>query len=253
MPRNLGLFVLLMLAIGGCASAAPRSSNADSKERRAAEINVSLAQGYMNQDKLEIALEKLQKALELDPGYPDAHTVIAVLFERINQPQQAEEHYRRAAQLAPKNGAVNNNYGTFLCRTGRFDDAAKYFSRALDDPFYKTRDVAYANAGLCRLQANRTDEAERDFRAALQSNANNSDALLQLSRILFGKNDYLRARAFLQRFDSLGQASPDALLLGHSIEQKLGNTREAGEYARRLRTEFPDSDQARQLESSTPS
>ena len=252
MPRNFALIAILFVLIGGCATAAPRSSG-DSKERKAAEINVSLAQGYMKQDKLEIALEKLTRALEQDPSYADAHTVVAVLYERINRPQLAEEHYRRAAQLQPKVGAVNNNYGTFLCRTGRYDEAAKYFDRALDDPFYQTRDVALTNAGTCRMQANHVDAAEKNFRDALALNGNNSEALYQLARILFGKSDFLRARAFLQRYDSLAQPNPEALLLGRNIELKLGNAREAGEYARRLKSEFPDSDQARQLESSTPS
>ncbi|HJU38298.1 MAG TPA: type IV pilus biogenesis/stability protein PilW [Tahibacter sp.] len=253
MPRKFApIAILLLLLLGGCATAAPRS-NPESAGRKAAEINVALAQGYMRQNKLEIALEKLQKALEQDSNYADAHTVIAVLYERINRPQLAEEHYRRAAQLQPKLGMVNNNYGAFLCRTGRYDEADKYFVRALDDPFYQTRDVALTNAGTCQLQANRVDEAEKDFREALTANANNPEALYQLARLLFGKSDFLRARAFLQRFDSLGQANPDALLLGHNIESKLGNAREAGEYARRLKTEFPDSDQTRQLESSTPS
>ena len=252
MPRKFALIAILFFLLGGCATAAPRS-NADSKGRKAAEINVALAQGYLKQDKLEIALEKLERALQQDPNYADAHTVIAVLYERINRPLLAEEHYRRAAQLQPKLGAVNNNYGTFLCRYGRLDEAVKYFDRALEDPFYQTRDVALTNAGTCRMQANRADEAEKDFRAALETNANNAEALYQLARLLFGKSEFLRARAFLQRFDSLGQANPDALLLGRNIEQKLGNAREAGEYARRLRTEFPDSEQTRQLESSTPS
>lgn len=255
MLRNVVVFTLLLFC-AGCGSAASNTRPAGSekdKARQAAEVNVALAQGYMRQDKLEIAMEKLTKALEQDPGYVSAHTVAGVLYERINQPAQAEQHYRRAAQLQPKNGDVNNNYGAYLCRTGRLEEAAKYFVKALDDPFYKTRDVALTNAGTCHLQANQADAAERDFREALLSNQNNSEALIQLSRILFGKSDFLRARAFLQRFDSLGTPTPDALFLGHNIELKLGNTREANEYARRLKAEFPDSDQARQLESSTPS
>lgn len=253
MLRNAALFAMLLLC-AGCGTAATNTRSASSeKARQAAEVNVALAQGYLKQDKLEVAMEKVTKALEQDPGYANAHTVAGVLYERINQPAQAEQHYRRATQLQPKNGDVNNNYGTFLCRTGRLEEAAKYFVKALEDPFYKTRDVALTNAGACHLQANQVDAAERDFREALQSNQNNAEALIQLSRILFGKSDFLRARAFLQRFDSLGSATPDALLLGHSIELKLGNTREANEYARRLKAEFPDSDQARQLESSTPS
>lgn len=254
--RALALLLLLLLAfvLGGCASgaAAPRGK-AGEKARSAAEVHVALGQRYLQQNKLEIALEKLQKALKFDPGFVDAHTVIAVLYERINDPRKAAEHYKRAVDLAPRNGAVNNNYGAFLCRSGRLDEAARHFTAAVADPFYKTPDVALTNAGTCYLQAGKTDLAEQGFRKALEINPSNSEALFHLAGILFRKSDFLRARAFLQRFDALGMASPDALLLGHDIEHSLGNAREANEYARRLRAEFPDSPQRQKLESSTPS
>lgn len=252
MRLRLSLVLLLILGLAACASAAPRSKNSE-KARNAAEVHVALGQRYMQQGKLELALEKLEKALKYDNTYVDAHTVIAVLYERINDSRKAAEHYRRAAELAPRNGAVNNNYGAFLCRAGKLDEAAQRFATALADPFYKTPDMAYTNSGTCFLQADRLDRAEQDFRKALETNPNNGEALFHLAGILFRKNDFLRARAFLQRFEAQGTANAEALLLGHNIENRLGNAREANEYARRLRTEFPDSPQLRQLESSTPS
>lgn len=253
MRLKLVLALLLVVGLGGCTSAAAPRTKAGEKARSAAEIHVALGQRYLQQGKLEIAMEKLQKALAFDPSYVDAHTVIAVLYERINDARKAAEHYRRAAELAPRNGAVNNNYGAFLCRTGRYDEAAQRFVAAVADPFYKTPDVAYTNAGTCYLQSAKFDQAEQDFRKALELNPNNGEALFHLAGILFRKNEFLRARAFLQRFDSLGVASPEALLLGHDIESSLGNSREANEYARRLRAEFPDSPQRQKLEPSTPS
>jgi type IV pilus assembly protein PilF len=252
MRLKFALALLLILGLGACATAAPRSKAAG-KARSAAEVHVALGQRYMQQGKLELALEKLEKALNFDSSYVDAHTVIAVLYERINDQRKAAEHYRRAAELAPRNGAVNNNYGAFLCRTGKLDEAAQRFATAVTDPFYKTPDVAYANSGSCFLHGGKFDRAEQDFRKSLEHNPNNGESLFNLATVLFQKSDFLRARAFLQRFESLGVANPDALLLGHNIENGLGNTREANEYARRLRTEFPDSPQRQKLEPSTPS
>lgn len=253
MRRKLAL-ALLILALGlNACGAAPTKGKAGDKARSAAEVHVALGQRYMQQGKLEIALEKLQKALKFDASYVDAHTVIAVLYERINDPRKAAEHYKRAVELAPRNGATNNNYGAFLCRTGKLEEAQQRFAAAVADPFYKTPDIAYTNAGTCLVQADKPDRAEQDFRKALETNPNNGEALFHLAGILFKKNDFLRARAFLQRFDALGVANPDALLLGHGIETSLGNTREANEYARRLRSEFPDSPQLQKLEPSTPS
>lgn len=251
------LMFVLTLALGGCAttggdSQMPKTSAVDSRDE-AARVHVELGQRYMQQGKLDISMEKLQKALQLNPNYADAHTVIGLLYERIGDPKSAEDHYRRAVELQPKAGAANNNYGQILCSAGRLDEADKYFQRAVADPFYKYADVALANAGVCLLTGQHLDKAEVDFRRSVEINPNNALALFHLASTLYLKSDYFKARAFIQRFEALGQESAEALMLGHDIEQKLGNEEAAKEYARRLRQQFPDSRQAQQLESSNSS
>jgi type IV pilus assembly protein PilF len=163
------------------------------------------------------------------------------------------DHYRRAVEIQPKLGAPNNNYAQILCSAGRLDEADKYFQRAFADPFYKTPDQAYSNAGLCLLRAGKVDEAEVDFRKAIETNPNNGTALFRLASALYQKNDFFKARAFIQRFEALGPESADSLYLAHNIEAKLGNADAARDYARRLKQQFPDSQQAQLLDSSNPS
>jgi type IV pilus assembly protein PilF len=248
---------VLALALAGCATGGgnrqmPKTADTEKRDD-AARVHVELGQRYLQQGRLEMALEKLQKALQINPNYADAHTVIGLLYERIGDPKSAEEHYRRAVELQPKAGAANNNYGQILCSAGRLDEADKYFQRAVADPFYKYADTALANAGVCLLTGKRLDGAEADFRRAVEINPNNALALYHLASTLYLKSDYFKARAFIQRFEALGQESAEALLLGHDIEQKLGNDEAAKEYARRLRQQFPDSRQSQQLESSNSS
>ncbi|MEO5559976.1 MAG: type IV pilus biogenesis/stability protein PilW [Dokdonella sp.] len=214
----------------------------------AARVNAELGQKYMQQGKLELALEKLTRALAVDPNYANAHTVIAVLYENINDPAKAEEHYRRAAELKPKGGNELNNYGTFLCKLGRYDESQAYFDRALTDPFYKTPAVALTNAGTCLLKAGKRDAAEASLRKALELRPDESEALVQLASVLYDKGEYFKARAFIQRFEATAQSSrPDVLMLGRNIELRLGNGRAAGEYTRKLLQDFPESEQARAL------
>ena len=248
------LVVLLAATLAGCATSTQRrddASTAAGKKASAAEINVSLGQSYMSQGKLEIAKQKLDRALALDPNLPDAHTVIAVLYERINDPASAERHYKRAAELAPKTGVVNNNYGTFLCKNGKYAEADRYYERALQDPFYDTPAVALTNRGTCALKWKRPELAEESFRKALQLSPNQPEALLSIAEILYGKGDYFRARAFVQRHDAGGTAGPGALMLAMRIEEQLGDRRAAREYRKRLMEQFPESEQAQQLAESS--
>ena len=246
----------LALALAGCVTTTteegslgpvPRSSSSQ-EAQDAARIHTELGQQYMANGDLKTALEKLNKALQFDDDYAPAHTVIAVLDERIHRPEQAELHYRRAVQLEPDKGMPNNNLGAFLCRVGKGGEALKYFDRALKDPFYQTPDVALTNKGICQMHTNDLAGAETTFRKALDANPQNGDALLHLAKALYLDNDAFRARAFIQRFEALGQPSADALKLGMDIETRLGNTDAAQTYRRRLQSQFPDSDQARALD-----
>lgn len=246
----------MALALVGCVTTStdgdlggklPHASRGQ-EARDAARIHTELGQQYMANGDLRTAMEKLRKALQFDDDYAPAHTVMAVLDERINRPGQAEQHYRRAVELEPDKGMPNNNLGTFLCRIGKGSEAIFYFRKALKDPFYATPDVALTNQGICQLRMNDRSGAEASLRKALEANPGNGDALLHLAKALYLDNDAFRARAFIQRFEALGQPSAIALKLGHDIETRLGNTDAAQTYLRRLQSQFPDSEQAHALD-----
>jgi type IV pilus assembly protein PilF len=255
--RAFGVAVLCAI-LCACESSVGGTRLTDStaqKRRDAAQIRVELGQRYMEQGKLELAMDNLQKALRYDDNYADAHTVIAVLYERIGNVEEAGKHYERAVELAPKSGDTNNNYGQFLCAKGNYDEAQKYYIQAMKDPFYKTPAVLYANAGVCLVDHGggvRLDEAEQDFRRALEVDPKNALALFYMAKLLYAKNDFFRARAFIQRFEDLGRPDPAALLLARNIEVKLGHADAAQTYAQRLRKDFPDSQQTRSLDAVDP-
>lgn len=244
-----------VLFVAGCAASAgtrpSTSENPENPKAKAAAIYTDMGQKYMAQGKLETALENLKKALAADPNHADAHTVIALLYERIGQNENAEKHYRRAVELLPKAGAENNNYGAFLCKLGRYDEAAAYFVRAIADPFYQTPVVALTNSGTCAIKGGKLDQAEKDLRAALERDPDNARALFQMATVLHEKGDNFRARAFIQRFETAGQPSAEALLLGRNIELRLGNGEAVQNYTRRLLDQFPESEQARMLDNPT--
>ncbi|MET0225604.1 MAG: tetratricopeptide repeat protein, partial [Dokdonella sp.] len=95
--------------------------------------------------------------------------------------------------------------------------------------------------------AGKTDAAEQRLRAALDRSPDDGEALFQLATVLYEKGDYFKARAFMQRFEAVGTARPESLMLGRNIELHLGNGSAANDYTRRLLQSFPESQQARSL------
>ncbi len=229
------------------------STDTAQKAQEAAQIHTALAQQYMLHGDLKGAMNKLQLALEFDDRYVPAHTVLAVLYERIREYGKAEQQYRRAVQLEPQGGSVNNNLGAFLCRTGQVKTSLQYFQKAEKDPFYPTPYVAYGNEGTCQLKLGKTDLAIQNFRMALSMKPGYVDGLYQMAKIYYNKGHSFRASAFIQRLNSLKHSSPQSLKLGYLIEMKLGDKEAAQGYLSRLQTQFPKSKQARNLAPKTSS
>src|SRR5690606_1827594 len=88
---------------GGSGRVSDRASATD-----AAVANMNLGAGYLRQGRMDLAIERLQRAIAQNPRLVEAHSTIAVAYDQIGSMTEAEEHYRRAAQLDPNNGTAAN-------------------------------------------------------------------------------------------------------------------------------------------------
>jgi len=237
--RLLVLFPVFII-ISGCASS---QSHDESSNRKAAESNTSLGLRYMERGQHEVAFSKLKKALSEDPDYAPAHTVMAILYERIGEMELAGEHYLAAYKADPENGDVNNNYAVYLCQRGKESKAINHFNKALDDPFYSSPPVALTNAGSCALGQGQLATANEYLRRALKIAPDFPDALIIMARLSYQQQNLLSARAFLQRYEAVARHQPDSLLLAYKIETASNNSEVATKYMLSLETNFPESDQ----------
>lgn len=237
---------VLVCCYVGCASQSGRMSDrglTEASRKDAAETQVALGVGYMEKGKYEYALERLTRAIELDPRSSGAYTSLGLLYERIRDPVKAEEHYRKATVLEPKRGSVHNNLGQFLCSSKRYAEATSEFELALADPFYKTPELAAANAGTCARLGGDMAAAEKFLRIALERRPDFIEAFYPMAEVLHARGENMKARAFVQRYESANlPQTAEFLTLAAKVELKLKNAKGAGEYVERLRNEFPDSE-----------
>ncbi|MCK4709594.1 MAG: type IV pilus biogenesis/stability protein PilW [Gammaproteobacteria bacterium] len=233
---------LSLLFITGCATGSDKKNGTNLK--KAAEFNVQLGSGYLSQGRLNLAKDKLTKALDQDSDNALAHSTMALLLEKVGQLEDIEEHYEEAMDLAPDNSDINNNYGTFLCNQSRFVDAQKQFKKAINDPYYKTPIVALVNAGKCEMKNKDYKSAEKYLRKALRLNSRSVSALYFMGELGILSKKYLMARAYMQRYHSVARQSAKSLWIQIQAEKALGDKVVMKKLIERMNKKFPDSDEA---------
>ena len=235
-------FVLSLSSCGG-----NKIVHSDKQNREGAELNVRLASGYIQRGQLEIAQEKLLKAIELDDEYVPAYTTLAVLKERIGESNEAENYYLEALDLQPDNPQLLNNYGSFLCKMDdvkKLEESIEQFTKALKNKFYRTPYNAHANMGYCLMKNDKYNDywgAEEHLRKALKSQPNMSFALLSMGELGIKTKRFLMARAYMQRYHTVAAAGPDSLWLQIQAEKALGDQQYFVKLSRELKDKFPDS------------
>jgi type IV pilus assembly protein PilF len=236
-----------ILVLAGCVSTTTGPPEKKADQNDAAELNYQLGARYYRKGDYDLARDRLELALEQNPKNGLAWSALGLTYEALGNVRLAEESYEEAVRVAPRDFKIQENYAVFLCRQGRFDEARKYFDKAIKAPTNDYSEQTYTNAGVCMMQKPDHVAAEEYLRAALERRPNHGEALLQMSVLFYETGDALRARAFLQRY--LGSNMPTAPVLFHGIriEEKLGDDTARREYTMQLLRDFPDSAEAERV------
>ena len=250
------LCVAALLFIGGCASSgggmrsaseAVSSAATESPARARAKAHTELASQYFQNKNMAVALEEIAIAIEADPAYAPVYNVRGLIQMYLKENDAADENFRRAIQLAPGDPEINNNYGWFLCQTGRETESFSYFVAAVKNTLYQTPEKSLVNAGLCSLKINDVKGAEDYFQKALAMGRGGQSVLLPLAQLEYRKRDYYEARHYLAEYHRVAVPSAESLWLGVRVERKLDNKSAETDLTAQLRRRFPDSKEARDL------
>src|SRR6201996_9710438 len=180
---GLGL-VMCAAVVAGCAT-----ENHEKKKSDASNYNMQLGLSCLNQGELNLAKQKLDRAMVENPNDPNVHSAMAMLEVRLGHRDKADAEFKAALSEARNNPDIQNNYAVYLCRTGRTDEGVKYFEMAAHNGLYRTPEVAHTNAGVCLRNAKRDTQAAMSFQRALQIKPNFAEAAYQLAELDFEQGD----------------------------------------------------------------
>jgi tetratricopeptide (TPR) repeat protein len=171
------------------------------------EIDPTLATAHLvlgliaNQQKRWVDAESsLRKYLRFEKAAGDYHDEALAHFQLglalQNQPAKLDAaliEYNEAAKLNPKEKATFNNMGGIHFRLGKYDEAEKLFDQALAiDPSFSQ---ALANRALNLAKQGKSEAALGAWRALLEREPLNRDALMALG------NQYLEAKGYKEARD----------------------------------------------------
>ena len=250
---SLGAMVLL----AGCtatgsgsdqgAQQAASTQTAVSDQQARAKVHTELGSLYLLDGRSAIALEEARIAIAADANYAPAYNLLGLTHMGLNEMKQAEENFQKALRLAPGDPEISNNYGWFLCQTGREQQAIGYFMAAANNPLYTTPTKPYTNAGLCYLRIKDDKAAEENFRRAATVDGSNAQAIYHLSNLVYKQGDFASARKYLGEVHRLMDPNAESLWLGVRIERKLGDRQAEAGYASQLRRRFSGTPQHQAL------
>ena len=249
------LSVVALLAVSGCAShpndqvqvgnGAEIVTDSDEPEsRKRARIRLELAVGYFEQGQTTIALDELKLSILADPTYADAFSFRGLIYMRLNDFRFAEESFKKALSISPRDSNVMHNLGWLMCQQSRYAEAQQMFTQALSNPQYGDKAKTYRAQGLCQARDGRAEEAERSLLKSYEFDAGNPVTAYNLAILLFQRGDYVRAQFYIRRLNNTELANAESLWLGIKVERRAENHDAMLQLATQLVKRYPQSREA---------
>ena len=209
--------------------------------RTRAKLHTQLGSLYFQNGNLIVALEELTIATSIDPDYAQAYSTRGLVLYNIKEWPSAEKDFQKALSLDDKDPGISNNYGWFLCHTGKAKESIEYFQRAIGNSLYQTLEIAYLNMGSCYADFGNLDAAEENVRKSMRFQPSNPAGLFQLARINYLRGNYDAAKAHLSKLVVAADPGANVLWLYLRVERHLGDEESADTMAAQLRRKYPDS------------
>ena len=236
--------MLAMLLLAACVSTSTGTKKPEADIEQAALKYYELGARYYRAGNYELARARLMTALDYNPKMAVAHSTLALTYLELDNVRLATDHYDMAVKAEPDNFNVRNAYAVFLCQQREYEEATKQFDKVANTYNNDDAEVTLTNAGVCMTNKPDFAAAEQYFRKALEIKPSFGEALLQMSSLKYKTEDYLRARAFMQRYLASNEGTSPVIFLAYQIENSAGDSRAATDFTNQLLSEFPDSREA---------
>ncbi len=209
--------------------------------RRRARIRLELAVGYFEQGQTTVALDELKQSLLADPNFSEAHNLRGLIYMRLNDQRLAEESFRRALSISPRDPNVLHNFGWLLCQQARYPESQAALAQAIASPLYGGRAKSLMAQGLCQVRAGQKAEGEISLARSYELDAGNPITGYNLANLLYLRGEFVRAQFYVRRLNNSELANAESLWLGIKVERRMENRDAMQQLAGQLKKRFSQS------------
>ena len=249
----------LLFLLTGCANNQNPSSLAPGKadlitesdepeSRRRARLRLELATGYFEQGQTNVALDEVKQAIIADPGFVDAYSLRGLVYLRLNDIPLAEDSFRRALAINPRDAGVAHNYAWLLCQQSRYPESFRFFGSAIANPTYTGQAKSLMTQGICQVRAGLRADAESSLTKSYELDAGNPLTAYNLSSLLVDRGELVRSQFYMRRLNNSELANAETLWLGIKIERQLNNSDSFQQLSSQLRKRYGQSREASALD-----
>jgi len=162
------------------------------------EVRLTRGMLYRGSGKYQAAIEEFEAVLSIDSLNADAYRELGNAYADAKQPAKAEEAYKRAIEIRPKDWTVHNSLAGFYYRTMRNEEALEIWKRVTE--LAPDVSVGYSNLGVVYfMRLERWRDAINFFERALQIDSSNYKTYKNLGAAYYYDGLYERSAHAYER------------------------------------------------------
>lgn len=191
--------------------------------------------------KLSAAISEYQLALWFKPTQEQTHIFMGMALAKEKRYEEAAHHYEAALKLNPDSAVAHNNLGRILHSEGKLEAATAHYRTAL--ALNPKLALAHNNLGILLLEEGKVQEGTAQLREALSLAETNVETQFNLAVALNGQQQWREATNLFTKSINGREAGPKAHFEYAKALTHVGKIREAmGEYAQALllQPDYPD-------------
>lgn len=240
---------IAVLSVPGCATRTKRDTDQS-------QLRYQLALGYFHNQRVEAAVEELQKAIEADAQNAEAYNLFglvalkqaydyqaqaetfsclkgadaqAVRMEEDRKLREAEMHFRKAVELRPSYPEAWNSLAVVALLLRAWDEAIEASGNALKDPTYNLPIFARANLGWAHFNKKDLQNAWKELYDSVATAPGFCVGRYRLAKVYVERGEVEQALDAIEPVVADGKRCPiqEAFLLGGMLYDRRKNLEKA--------------------------